>query len=44
MSISQEKIKETWYPRKKIEIVHKKLIGVHCSLILLEEFEESKHQ
>ncbi|CAD8069351.1 unnamed protein product [Paramecium sonneborni] len=44
ISLDQQRIKETWYPRKKIDIVHKKLIGVHCSLILLEEFDESRHQ
>lgn len=33
-----------WYPMKKIDIVRKKLIGMHCSLILMEEIEESRHQ
>jgi len=32
-----------WYPMKKIDIVRKKLIGMHCSLILMEEIEESRH-
>jgi len=40
---NQQKLQETWYSRKKIEIVLKKLIGVHCSLILLEEFDDSRH-
>ena len=38
------KIDEIWYPLKKIEIMRKKLQGVHSSLIMIEELEETRHK
>ena len=32
------------YPRRKIDIMRKKLIGIHCSTIMIEELAETKHK
>jgi DNA-dependent protein kinase catalytic subunit len=33
----------SWYPRKKIDIVEKKLNGYKCTELLVEELQDTKH-
>jgi len=40
---SAQSISQTWYPRKKIDCVRKKLSGVHPVKILSQELRDSVH-